>query len=482
MRSIANAFIPYLIATVIAALFGILIWQDTAELTLFPLGLLLIYFAIYQTEKVFISLAFLTPLSINIEEFTQSFGLFIPTEPLLFGLMLLLVAAEIKTPFLNKEIWKSPIIHAVLFYLVVVIITAITSSHPLVSFKFLLARLWFIIPVLIFGTHFFQKEKNRMQFLWLFVIATCIAILYTLTHHSMYGFGEKEGHWVMWPLFKDHTIYGAIVALVLPIVIALYFSEKHNPLTQAILITLITIVIIGLYYSYTRAAWLSVICATIVCLIVYYRVNFKILAGIGVVALIVVFFKWDQIQMELGRNKYEHTTESFDERLQSATNVTTDASNLERINRWSCAIAMFEQRPVFGYGPGTYAFEYAPFQEPENLTIISTNFGDMGNAHSEYLAALSEMGVMGLVSFIGIVVAIFFSMITLYNKLPLSETKNRILVMGMIASTTTYFVHAFLNNFLDTDKAAVPIWAMCAMVIVMNMQLNERGLQSNSVI
>jgi O-antigen ligase len=98
----------------------------------------------------------------------------------------------------------------------------------------------------------------------------------------------------------------------------------------------------------------------------------------------------------------------------------------------------------------------------------------MGNAHSEYLGALAEMGVMGIVSFIGIVVAIFFSMITLYNQLPLSETKNRVLVMGMIAASTTYFVHAFLNNFLDTDKAAVPIWAMCAMVIVMQIQLKER--------
>ena len=478
MRSIANATIPYVLATVLAALFGVLIWQDTAELTLFPIGLLLVYFAIYQTEKVFISLAFLTPLSVNIEEFTQSFGLFLPTEPLLFGMMLLLVAMEIQSPFLSKKIWKNPIIHAVLFYLLIVIITAITSSHPLVSFKFLLARLWFIIPILIFGTHFFQKEKNRMQFLWLFVIATCIAIVYSLAHHSLYGFGEKEGHWVMWPLFKDHTIYGAIVALVLPLVIAIYFAEKHSPLTQAILLVLIAIVLVGLYYSYTRAAWLSIICASIVCLVVYYRINFKILAGIGIIALILGIYKWDQIQMELGRNKYEHTTESFDERLQSATNVTTDASNLERINRWSCAIAMFEQRPIFGYGPGTYAFEYAPFQEPENLTIISTNFGDMGNAHSEYLAALSEMGVMGLVSFIGIVVAIFFSMITLYNKLPLSETKNRVLVMGMIAATTTYFVHAFLNNFLDTDKAAIPIWAMCAMVIVMGMQLKEKSLNS----
>lgn len=479
MRSIANATTPFVLAIVLAAIFAVFIWQDTSLLTLFPIGLLLVYFAIFQTEKVFISLAFLTPLSINIEEFTQSFGLFLPTEPLLFGMMLLLVAMEIQSPFLKKEIWRNPIIHAVLFYILIIIITAITSSHQLVSFKFLLARLWFIVPILIFGTHFFQKEKNRMQFLWLFIIATCIAIVYSLIHHSFYGFGEKEGHWVMWPLFKDHTIYGAIVALVLPLVIAIYFAEKHSPLTQAVLILLIIIVLVGLYYSYTRAAWLSIICAAIVCLVVYYRINFKIVAGIGLVALIVIFFKWDQIQMELGRNKYEHTTESFDERLQSATNVTTDASNLERINRWSCAIAMFEQRPIFGYGPGTYAFEYAPFQEPENLTIISTNFGDMGNAHSEYLGALAEMGIFGLISLLGIVVAIFFSMITLYNKLPLSETKNRVLLMGMIAATTTYFVHAFLNNFLDTDKAAVPIWAMCSMVIIMGIQLNNKTIRKS---
>ncbi len=479
MRSIANATTPFVLAIVLAAIFAVFIWQDTSLLTLFPIGLLLVYFAIYQTEKVFISLAFLTPLSVNIEEFTQSFGLFLPTEPLLFGMMLLLVAMEIQSPFLKKEIWRNPIIHAVLFYILIIIITAITSSHQLVSFKFLLARLWFIVPILIFGTHFFQKEKNRMQFLWLFIIATSIAIVYSLIHHSLYGFGEKEGHWVMWPLFKDHTIYGAIVALVLPLVIAIYFAEKHSPLTQAVLILLIIIVLVGLYYSYTRAAWLSIICAAIVCLVVYYRINFKILAGIGLVALIVIFFKWDQIQMELGRNKYEHTTESFDERLQSATNVTTDASNLERINRWSCAIAMFEQRPIFGYGPGTYAFEYAPFQEPENLTIISTNFGDMGNAHSEYLGALAEMGIFGLISLLGIVVAIFFSMITLYNKLPLSETKNRVLLMGMIAATTTYFVHAFLNNFLDTDKAAVPIWAMCSMVIIMGIQLNNKTIRKS---
>jgi glutamine amidotransferase PdxT len=44
----------------------------------------------------------------------------------------------------------------------------------------------------------------------------------------------------------------------------------------------------------------------------------------------------------------------------------------------------------------------------------------------------------------------------------------------MILSLTTYFVHGILNNFLDTDKAAVPIWGMCAAIIALEIQLRER--------
>ena len=84
--------------------------NDPIVYSLIPVALLAIYFAIYQTEKLFLSLAFLTPLSINIEEYTSSFGLFIPTEPLLFGLMLFLSALQIKKAFLPTELWRSPLI------------------------------------------------------------------------------------------------------------------------------------------------------------------------------------------------------------------------------------------------------------------------------------------------------------------------------------------------------------------------------------
>jgi O-antigen ligase len=297
-------------------------------------------------------------------------------------------------------------------------------------------------------------------------------IIYTLIHHSFYGFGEKEGHWVMSPFFKDHTIYGAIVALVLPLAVGLYLYKKHNPLVQMTLLTLIAIILVGLVLSYTRAAWLSVVGSIGVALVLYYKVSWKPIAVLASIGVVVVLIQWDRIQMELERNKYEHTTEAFDERLQSAANISTDASNLERINRWSCAIEMFKQRPIMGYGPGTYAFEYAPFQRPENLTIISTNFGDMGNAHSEYLGALAETGLIGMLSLIALIFAIFYTGITLYHRLPKTNKEDRIIVLSTIMALSTYFIHAFLNNYMDTDKAAVPIWGICAMWLVYERELS----------
>lgn len=460
----------------LATLFGLLNLMKLEYLGLFPVALLFIYLAIFESEKFFLSIAFLTPLSVNIEEYTDSFGLFLPTEPLLFGLMIFFLFLQIRIPFLDKRIWRNPIVICVLIYLFWLIISSITSTDPIVSFKSILARLWFIIPLLFFGTHFFKKHENRVVFLWLFIVSCSLVVCFTLIHHSIYSFGEEEGHWVMWPFFKDHTIYGATVALCLPISLALLNQKGSPPLSKAVLILLNSILIIGLIFSYTRAAWLSVFCAGIIGLLVYFKVNFKVLLGLGLVMGFVIYGQWDNIQLVLSKNKHEHTTEAFEEKIQSAANVTTDASNLERINRWDCAYQMFKKRPVLGFGPGTYAFEYAPFQDPENQTIISTNFGDMGNAHSEYLSALSESGIVGLLLFISIVASIFICAIKLYYKTPSQENDIKLLIMGIIISLSTYFIHAFLNNYLDTDKAAVPIWSMCAMIIAMSLKANDQSI------
>lgn len=453
---------------------SMLIWMDLPFLMLFPFALIAIYATIYHQEFIFLALAFLTPLSVNIEEYVDGFGLFLPTEPLMFGLMILLVLQHVRKRTIPTYVFSHLIVKVVGLYLLWILVTSITSSHPVVSFKFLLAKLWFIVPLLFFGPLVYNDRKNIIRFMWLLSLGMILVITYTLVVHASYGFGEKEGHWVMSPFFKDHTIYGALVAFITPILFGLYFSKKHTPLIQMTLMILILINLVGLYFSYTRAAWLSIIAALGVYMLIRLKVRFSILAALAVIVGLVIFLSWDNIQMELERNKYEHTTEAFSERIQSATNVTTDASNLERLNRWSCALEMFRERPVFGFGPGTYAFEYARFQDPENLTIISTNFGDMGNAHSEYLGPLSESGLIGMLLIFALIAAIFYKGITLYQSWPKEDKEMRSLLMAMIMALVTYFVHGVLNNYLDTDKASIPIWSICAIFIAMEYQLKHK--------
>lgn len=439
---------------------------------LVPLALLTVYGAIFHTQTTFLALFFFTPISINIEEFADSagIGLFLPTEPIMAGMMILIVAVQLKKPFVDIGILKNQLSWAILFYLLWILVTCITSSHPLVSVKFLLAKLWFIIPLVLYGTLVFRERKNIITALWLFSIGMIAAMCYTLVMHASYQFGEKEGHWVMSPLFKDHTIYGAMVAFTLPLLIGLYRSKKHTPLVQAVLLGFMSINLIALYFSYTRAAWLSIIVAAGVWILITLRVRFAVLAFTTLALGLIVFFSWTSIQHTLEKNKSEHTTEDFGKRLESVSNVTTDASNLERLNRWSCARDMFLERPVFGFGPGTYAFEYARFQRPENLTIISTNFGDLGNAHSEYLGPMAETGFIGLLSVIALVSCIFYLGITLYLKWDAKDREMRSLIMAMILALVTYFFHGILNNYWDTDKASVPIWAFCAIFMTLNYQ------------
>jgi hypothetical protein len=62
----------------------------------------------------------------------------------------------------------------------------------------------------------------------------------------------------------------------------------------------------------------------------------------------------------------------------------------------------------------------------------------------------------------------------LYNRWPSEDKEMKTLIMGMIIALSTYFIHGFLNNYLDTDKAAVPIWSMCAMFIALSNQLKTK--------
>ena len=443
--------------------------------TLVPFVLVVLYLAFFSLDKLFLLAVFFTPLSLNLEQMDiGGLGLYLPTEPIFFGIMCI---------YLFKNIWrakpkgspvlKHPITLAILFHLFWMFITALTSEMPLVSFKFLLVRMWFIIPVYFFGIQFFKANfQNIYAFIWAYLIPLTLVLLITVIKHAGYGFSEEAGHWIMSPFFKDHTSYGAVIALFYPVVVSLFFDKERSAISRTLIGIILIIFSVALFYSYTRAAWLSVFGAFLVYLLFVFKIKFKYLVYIGVVVGTFIITNFTELSYMIQKNNAEHTTESFSERIESMSNVSSDASNLERLNRWSCAIRMFKERPVFGWGPGTYAFQYAPFQDPADMTIISTNFGTGGNAHSEYLGPLAEQGVFGLLSMMVLVVVLFYKASTLYIELE-NKTVKRVVMMAMLG-LVTYFTHGILNNYLDTDKASVPVWGFMAIIVSIDLYYRNR--------
>lgn len=440
--------------------------NEVVWFTLLPIIIILAAISFLALDKLLLFVVFFTPLSVNLEQLEFGLGLALPTEPLMFGAMLIFFIRAFYERDFDSRILKHPVTIAIIINLLWLSFTIITSELRMVSFKHVVARLWFVACFYFIGTQMFYHRKNITRFIWLYVIPLSLVVIYTLVQHAQRGFEEKPAHWVMQPFFKDHTSYGALLAMFFPVIIGTMFSNKIRPEKKFFASIIIIIISVGLVFSYTRAAWISLLMALGIFLIYYFRIRFKTLAiGFSLLLTLFLYFQEDII-MNLEKNKQDSSTD-LAEHAQSVTNIASDASNLERINRWNCALRMFMERPVFGWGPGTYQFLYSPYQLSGELTIISTKFGNRGNAHSEYLGPLAEAGVFGALSFIAIIITFFYSASRLYFKL--REREMKIIVLTSILGFATYVAHGILNNFLDTDKASVPFWGFMAMVVAVDI-------------
>ncbi|MBN2892946.1 MAG: O-antigen ligase family protein [Bacteroidales bacterium] len=434
-----------------------------------PIALLVVLLTFKSYDKAFFLVVFLTPLSLSLSFFIPEidFNISLFTEPLL----ILILGILIFKFFLNRKVEKSLLLHpisiAVIFYLFWMLITTISSTLPLVSIKFWLVKLWFIIPVFYFGTTLFKDYSKIKPFLWLMAASIFIVVVISTIELGQTSFLAKNAaHFVVKPFYNDHTAYGAIVALIAPLWWGMTFKAKIKPLYKYISLLFALAFTVAVILSYSRASWIGLAFALGIWAIIKLKIRLRLIITVVVIVAVFIFSFWFQIIDKLDDNRQDSSSK-ISHHLTSITNISTDASNVERLNRWHCAIEMFKQKPITGWGPGTYQFQYAPFQLERMRTIISTNFGDIGNAHSEYLGPLAEQGLLGSLAFIWIAIAVISTGIRVYKN---SEDKEiRMLALSITLGFMTYFLHGLMNNFLDTDKLAIPFWGFAAVLVALDI-------------
>lgn len=458
----------YVIAAVfIAASLFFVVKKNTYLFFAVPvvLGVLLLY--IFSLDKVMLLTSFCVPLSVVLDKFSDAgLAISLPAEPLLMGILILFVAKLLYDGHYDRRVSRHPISIVIYCMFIWMIVTTITSELPIVSLKFMLSKLWFIVPSFFFCSIMFKKPKNIDLFIWLYIASLCIVCVYTIIHHAMFGFDGDSAHWVMTPFYNDHTAYGAALAIYLILALTYVFLPGIKKSRRILIIGVVALLSLALVLSNCRAAWLSVIAAFGVLVCVLLKIKFRWIATV-VVVLVGLFLVFQNQIIDAMEKNNQDASGDFVENVQSITNISTDASNLERLNRWQSAFRLFNERPLFGWGPGTYQFVYAPYQMSKEKTIISTNAGDGGNAHSEYFGPLAEQGIIGSLLVLVLVIVTIYSGLKTYHRA--KNKKAKILVLGATLAFISYFIHGLLNNFLDTDKLSVPVWGCAALIVAIDL-------------
>lgn len=463
------AFYCIVVLFILGALF---IWQQHVSFWFFglPVGLALLWLGIERPKKLLELAVLLLPFSVSMQHFFPSMpvDLRVPSEGIIIGFMLLFFMHRVARVPLPRREYAHPITVMLLVYLGWFGLTSLTSSLPVVSIKSFISTLWLVVFGYFIMLAYFKEQAGGIRRIWnLFIWGVVVTVVITMAKHVHIGLMDRQASYhVPKPFYDDHTLYGAVLALVLPYaVLGIYRAWSINKRNVMWALLPPVIVFIGLVFSYSRASWLSVAGAAAFGIMLFFRLKGRYFLMMILGVLTLLFVNQSQIKMKMAGNKTESSSD-FEEHVSSISNVSTDASNVERINRWYCALQMAKEKPFVGWGPNTYQFQYAPFQIQKYRTIISTNTGDWGGPHSEYLGALAELGIPGFLIFMGLMGTIFFTGIQLVYSL--ADGSDRWLALAALLSLVGYFIHAFLNRFLDIPTAAIPFWMNVSILVLLD--------------
>ena len=456
----------YVASLVFIALNAVLIAHNQWWLGLVPFTLIVALLWFLSLDKLLLLTVFLTPLSVTLDQLDIGTSLSLPSEPLMFGIITIFVIRQLFEGDYDRKALVHPLSILILINLFWIGVTAITSEMPLVSLKYFISRLWFVIPFYFLALQMFKNYRNIGRFIWAYIIPLLLVIGYTTVGLWQAGFDEQLSQSVMTPFYPNHTSYGAIIAMLFPFIIAAIYRPEQFKVSKYALVAIAFVFSIALLFTYSRAVWVSLPAVLGLFFIIRFRIRLRTLLIVAISILGLLMVNIDDLIMSMERNKQD-SSEEFVENFQSISNITTDDSNTERLNRWSSAVEKFMERPIVGWGPGTYQFQYAPFQEAKNLTLISTNAGDLGNAHSEYIGPMSESGLLGGLTMIAII--IYFIIIGVKLSLFAYDESIRLMALSILLGMSTYFIHGFLNNYLDIDKASVPFWGFMAIMTALDL-------------
>ena len=452
-----------LLATVLTA------WRQEYYFLAIPVLLLACICLVQFPEYLFYLLVLSIPWSIEYN-FTPSLGTDLPDEPLmLLTAMAALILIIHNRKRLNSS-FRHPLVFIILIQLVWIMITVIYSTGILVSFKYLLAKVWYLLAFVAAPVYLFRDRKimERSFVFLLFYMMTFM--LFAIIKHAQYNWTFENINDALDPFFRNHVNYSSLLVFMVPVQIAIIQLAASKRLKMVVQ-CLMFVTIVALYFSYARGAWLALIAG----FVSYWLIRKKLLfAGYLLFLLVCItaifWLKSNDNYLKLApdyNTTIFHT--DFREHL-VATYQMKDVSTAERFHRWVAGVRMINDSWKTGFGPTSFFREYKSYTQPAFKTWVSKN-EEQSTVHNYFLLLIIEQGAMGLLIFLLLLGVMFWHTQKIYHST--QQRKLKVMMGAVGALLVMQCVINSLSDLIETDKVGSVFYLCLALIIVASYELRS---------
>ncbi len=452
---------------------AIYVWTGNALILWLPVVLLFLLLCIVHWKNAYWLLLFSIPLSIRFSLAT-TLSLSLPDEPvcwLLSLVFLLLIAHDPR--ILPRWWWEDPLVLIIVLQFLWLIVTVACSTVFFLSLKYLAAKTWYLICFLVLPVFIFRDKEDHKRAFLIFLLPLLVTICCIVYRQALFGFDFASIGMAVSDLYMNHVEYAAVVSIFYPLLwIAYPLAKGRKGWVRSCLALLIVLFIPVIVLTYARVAIVAVVFAAAVGLALRLRIAHLVMpAFYAVVIIAFTLLARNDRYIDLHPNYHQTIMHKDYGSHLSSTFRGRDLSSMERLYRWVAAVRMSAMKPVTGYGPHGFTYNYRPY----TLTIFKTYSShnkEGSTTHNYFLHLLAEQGWPGMLLYAILVPAVFAHAQRTYYRS--DDRFYRYCTLGLLMAFAASFVNNFFSDLVETHKAGALFYLSIALLILLRRKSNEQ--------
>ncbi len=373
----------------------------------------------------------------------------------------------------NVKVFYTPVIFLVFTYLALAGFSSLWAVEPGNNLIYIvqLISLIFLFFIVVQITSF---ETIRL-FLYVSLFAAGLSALIGILQNLGYNFFELKGPRMGGAFgYKNHA--ALYLDLIIPVGFILILSS-NNKILKLLSSVAFSICVIYIIMSHTRGSHVALyavvfLFAVLLCVfsdirgyILKFIVRDKIPLLVILVSILAVSFTPGKTDEVLNRPAY--------------SGDKIDTSTRDRLTAYKNAFELIKEKPLLGSGYGTFWKAFRPFNNHPSIMLRSDENIVMYRLHSDPLQILVELGVVGVLLFLGI---FFWTFIISIKLLRIDITIiEKLFVSAMLLSLSASLVHSLVDFPFLKPSSAIQIWLYVGLLNGLYAKNNNKFVTISSV-